>query len=476
MSERASLSALDAAWLRMDRPSNRMIICGMLLFDERVDFAALRTVVMGRMLRFHRLRQRVREDFTGWHWEDDDAFDLDWHLRHVALPADPGALEAAAAELMATPLDAARPMWQLHLLDGGGGAGGAASALMLRIHHCYGDGFALLHVVAAMTDADPAHAPSEAPADALPARPAWASALGAPGAAVADALRGGMAVLEAGSALLLSPWQALARAQQWTGYLEQAGVIAAMQPDSATRLKGPLGGIKRLAWAPPLSLFEVKALAEALACSVNDVLLGCVAGALRAWLFDCGDAVAGVQLRALIPVNLRAEDPVVELGNGFGMVFLELPLDIADPLERLREVHGRMRALRDAGQAEVSVAVLSTMGVAPEFLKEQMLEALSANASIVISNVHGPDTPRWLAGARIARELFWVPQAGGIGAGISLFSYAGEVSFGIVADAHRVGEPGRIAAAFADEFEILLLTALLAPWPLAEKPAAPASV
>ncbi|MBK4737631.1 wax ester/triacylglycerol synthase family O-acyltransferase [Noviherbaspirillum pedocola] len=475
MSERASLSALDAAWLRMDRPNNRMIICGMLLFDERVAFGALRNVVMERMLRFHRLRQRVREDFTGWHWEADDAFDLDWHLRHVVLPAGPGALEAAAAELMASLLDAARPMWQLHLFDIESGHG-AGSALLLRIHHCYGDGFALLHVVAAMTDANPAHVPSETSAEAQPSRPAWATMLGAPGAALADAMRGGMAAFDAGTALLLSPWQALARAQQWTGYVEQAGVIAAMRPDSATRLKGPLGGVKRLAWAPPLSLFEVKALAEALACTVNDVLLGCVAGALRAWLLACGDTVADVQLRALIPVNLRTDASAAELGNGFGMVFLELPLEIADPIERVRETHTRMRALRDAGQAEVSVAILSAMGVAPEFFREQMLEALSANASIVISNVHGPDAPRWLAGARIARQLFWVPQAGDIGAGISLFSYAGQVSFGIVADAHRVDEPGSLAAAFTDEFEILLLNALLAPWPLAEKPAAPAPV
>lgn len=466
MSARASLSALDAAWLRMDRPTNRMAICGMLLFDERVDFAALRGVVMHRMLRFHRLRQRVREDLAGWHWEDDDAFDLDWHVRHVALPAGPGALEAAAGELVATTLDAARPMWQLHLFD----RDGAGSALMLRIHHCYGDGFALLQVVSAMTDADPAHADS-APAAAGPVRAAWETVLGAPGAALADAVSTAMAALVAGGTLLW-PWRALDWAQRWAAYLEQAGVIAAMRPDSATRLKGPLGGIKRLAWAPPLSLFEVKALAEALACTVNDVLLGCTAGALRSWLLAMGDAVADVKLRALIPVDLRAGGTAAELGNEFGLVFLELPLDIADPIARVREVHVRMRALRDARQAEVSLAILSAMGLAPDFARERLLDALSANASIVVSNVHGPDAPRWLAGARIARELFWVPQAGGIGAGVSLFSYAGLVSFGILVDAHRVHDPAQIAAAFAAEFELLLLSALLAPWPIVAAPQA----
>jgi hypothetical protein len=105
------------------------------------------------------------------------------------------------------------------------------------------------------------------------------------------------------------------------------------------------------------------------------------------------------------------------------------------------------------------------MGVAPEFITGRILEALAANASVVITNVRGPEQPRYLAGRRIAREMFWVPQSGGIGIGVSLLSYAGEVSFGVVADQQRVPDPAEITAHFAAEFEALLLRALMMPWP-----------
>jgi diacylglycerol O-acyltransferase len=106
------------------------------------------------------------------------------------------------------------------------------------------------------------------------------------------------------------------------------------------------------------------------------------------------------------------------------------------------------------------------MGVAPEFLKERVLETLAANASLIVTNVRGAEQPRYLAGQRIARQMFWVPQSGGIGLGVSILSYAGQVSFGIIADAHRIADPGALAPRYAAEFEALLLHALMLPWPL----------
>lgn len=455
------LSAVDTAWLRMDRPANLMMICGMMLLDGHVDLERMKDVIRTRMLCFHRFRQRVVDAHGDAHWEFDPGFDLDWHVRHLVLRADE-ALEDVASDLASTALDPGKPMWQWHVIDGAQG-----SALVLRIHHCYGDGFALMHVVEALTDIDPAH--PRRPGPDLPgraaARGAWERIFGPVSQALGDAVRGSLAAAAAGASLLVHPLNALDYARRGADLMVQAGVIAAMTPDAPTRLKGELGITKRTAWGKPLPLFEVKALAEALCCSVNDVLVSCVAGALRAWLLGEGEALAGPPIRALVPVNLRPPGPVTELGNRFGLVFLELPVGIADPVERALAVHQGMLELKNSQQPLVALGLLATMGMAPEAIKERILDALAENASIVITNVRGPEQPRYLAGRRIEREMVWVPQSGGIGIGVSLLSYDGKVSFGVIADLQRVPDPADITAYFAAEFEALLLRALMMPWP-----------
>ena len=190
-----------------------------------------------------------------------------------------------------------------------------------------------------------------------------------------------------------------------------------MAPDSPTRFKGPLGVMKRVTWAEPLPLFEVKALSEVLKCSVNDVLVSCVTAALRTYLLEQGDPVEGIEVRALVPVNLRPPGRITELGNRFGMVFLSLPIGLEDPIERVLEVHKRMGELKGSQQPLVALGILAGMGIAPEFIKERVLEALAANASVVITNVRGIGTAALLRrqahdasdvlGATIGRHRDW---------------------------------------------------------------------
>lgn len=455
-----ALSAVDAAWLRMDRPSNLMVICGLMRLEGRVALAELKEVVRSRLLCFHRLRQRVADRDGKPRWEFDPYFDLDWHVRRLVLP--PSGLEEGLSNLVATPLDPGKPMWQMHLADIAGG-----SAIVVRIHHCYADGFALLYLVDAMTDLAPdrprAPRPDVVPQDA--AYSAWERMLGPVAQAAGDTLRGALDLAQAGAGMLLHPQRALDYALSGADLLVQAGTIAAMGPDSPTRLKGELGVAKHAAWAPQLPLTEVKAVAAALDCSVNDVLVSCVAGALRGYLLEQGDAVEQAEIRALVPVNLRPPGPPAELGNRFGLVFLSLPVGIEDPVRRTLAVHERMLALKRSHQPLVALGILGAMGMAPAALRERVLDVLAANASLVLTNVHGQDAARYLADRRIVQQMFWVPQAGGIGLGASVLSYDGQVSFGLLADALRVHDPAAIAHRFAAEFEALLLSALMMPWP-----------
>jgi len=465
MSTPEPLSAVDSAWLRMDRPTNLMVICGMMLFKHRLQLEAVKQAVQQRMLCFHRFRQRVAGSGPGARWEYDEAFDLDWHVRHIALPeyGRGGTLEDMVGGLVSTPLDRSRPMWQYHLIDDRQGG----SAVLLRIHHCYGDGFALTHVIASMTDEGPRR-PHPAPCDLAGPAPSGTTlerVFGPVTQLAGAAVRTAVSAAGLGRDLLAHPLHALGYAASGADYAQAVATIAGMPPDSPTRIKGPLGAMKRVAWAAPLPLPEVKAVAAALACTVNDVLVACVAGALRRYLLERGDALEQAEVRALVPVNMRPAGPLTDLGNHFGLVFLGLPLGIATPLGRVDEVHRRMAALRGSKQPAVSLAILNAMGMAPGYLNDRLVDALAANASMVISNVHGVEQPRYFAGQRIARQLFWVPQSGGVALGISLLSYAGEVAFGVMADARRIPDPASIARHFNADFETLLLTLLMMPWP-----------
>jgi WS/DGAT/MGAT family acyltransferase len=399
------------------------------------------------------------------YWEADPAFDLDYHVAHVALPGKAGIkeLQALVSRLAGTPLNPARPLWQFHLVDNY--AGGCAT--IVRIHHCYADGIALVQVLLSMTDAaahGPPAMPGPPPRKARPRADEAKSPLLQPFAgAMQTALKIGATMIDKGVEIWQEPAKAVALAEQGGAFTSEIAKLALMGQDSTTRLKGKPGITKRVAWAGPLPLTDVKAVGKALGASINDVLLSCVAGALRGYLIHKGDPVEGVVIRALVPVNLRPVEKAYQLGNQFGLVFLELPIGIENPIERLYAVRGNMRALKGSYQPVLSLGLLAAMGAGPKLLQEQLLLALSRNATAVMTNVPGPQEPLYLAGAKIDGFMFWVPQSGDIGVGVSILSYNGQVQFGLITDRGLVPDPARVIAGFAPEFEKLVLTSLLAP-------------
>jgi WS/DGAT/MGAT family acyltransferase len=464
---RERISAVDTAWLRMDRPSNLMMISGVLIFRERLELARLRSVIAERFLVFRRFRQRPVETPAMAFWESDRHFDLEHHVAHAALPGRAGKseLQTFVSRLVATPLDPARPMWQFHLVDGYGGG----SAVVARIHHCYADGIALVRVMLSMTDAAPGGPP------AMPFEPretgrdgsddALAQLL-APFADVLDSARriGGLLVRE-GAAIWHDPTKAVALAESGSALTAEIATLARMPQDSPTRFKGKPGVAKRVAWADALPLPEVKTIGRSLGASVNDVLLSCVAGALRGYLQDKGDDPAYLTVRALVPVNLRSPEKAYKLGNRFGLVFLDLPIGIENPIERLYALRANMNALKGSHQPVLALGLLAAMGAGPKLLQAALLQALARNATAVMTNVPGPQQPLYLAGGRIDSLMFWVPQSGDIGMGVSIISYDDKVQFGVVTDRGLCPDPEKVIARFGFEFEKLVLTTLLSPWP-----------
>jgi WS/DGAT/MGAT family acyltransferase len=467
------MSSVDTAWLRMDRPTNRMVIVGVLLLGEPVDYDRLLATFAARFACFERFRCRPVEDLAGAWWEEAPRFRLERHVRRARLPgkADAEALKRFAAKRATEPFDPSRPWWDFTLVDYDGG-----SAIVARIHHSYADGIALIRVMLSLTDPSP-----DAPAAAETAERRRRTAPAEDGGMLGQlfeplsglanqALRASGGVAEKGLEALLNPEKLMQYARVVGRVAAEVAQLATMPDDSRTRYKGKAGAAKRVAWTDPIPLDEVKAVGKVLDCSVNDVLLATVAGALRRYLVDKGDATRGLELRAMVPVNLRANEAEIKLGNRFGLVTLLLPVGIASPLARLYEVHHRMEALKGSYQAPIAFALLGAAGIAPKAVQQQMLDLLANKATAVMTNVPGPQEQLYLAGARLSQIMFWVPQSGDIGMGVSILSYNGGVQFGLITDAGRVPDPENVIAHFRPEFDRLLMTVLMEPWDMRRDP------
>jgi diacylglycerol O-acyltransferase len=465
--DRERMTAVDAAWLRMDRQHNLMMIIGVWILDEPLDHPRFRDVIAERFMQFSRFRYRPVEELTGAYWDLDHDFDLDAHVLRVALPAPAGKaeLEALVSDLAGRGLDPRRPLWQFQLVENY--ASGAA--VIMRIHHCYADGIALSRVFEALTDGGASRAqgpsvPDERPGGKAPSLPSI------PGAGLAQrVLSGGADWLGRVVDMARHPDHAADLARHALGASLEVLRVASLPDDPDGPLRGPLGTHKVAAWAEPLPLGEARAVAHALGCKINDVLMAAAAGALGSYLRDQGEDTDGLVLRAAVPVNLRDPARAAGLGNQFGLVFLDLPVGIGDPLERLQAVSENMAGLKGSYQPVLMLGVMAALGVLGEQAERLTVDILSTKATLVASNVPGPPATVRIGGSRIAQLMFWVPQSGDIGLGISLLSYDGTVQFGLIADRKRVPDPALLAARFVAEFEAIVLAVLLGPWLMAER-------
>jgi WS/DGAT/MGAT family acyltransferase len=185
-------------------------------------------------------------------------------------------------------------------------------------------------------------------------------------------------------------------------------------------------------------------------------MITAVAGALGRYLEGRGEPTEGVTIRAVVPVNLRKPQEMGEMGNRFGLVFAELPVGIRDPKQRLAAVQKNMDAHKDSMDAPVSLDILAGMGVSPQVIENVVLKIFAAKATAVMTNVPGPPIPLYMAGQPIESLMFWVPQSGRLGIGISILSYAGQIMLGIATDAGLIPDPDSIVNNFYMEYDEML--------------------
>jgi diacylglycerol O-acyltransferase / wax synthase len=472
------MSKVDTAWLRMDCDANLMMIVGVWVLKPGIRRDDLCERIRERLLQYPRFCQRVEQDAAGATWVHDDDFDIDRHVVTETLARKPRgreqeALQERLGELAMTPLDMAHPLWQFHLVEDYQGG----SAMMVRIHHCIADGIALISVTQSLVDggaAPPRRKHAAAARHGLDGAQDWVAdtlvkpftdiavkALGSAGAGVANAFD-----------LLAEPHKGMEKglaggaemARIAMQLLRDAGALALMSDDSPTRLKGTPANRKRVAWCAPIPLEEVKAVGKALNCSINDVLLSCVAGAIGNYLRDKGDNVTGKEIRAMVPVNLRPLEEAYKLGNRFGLAPVVLPIGLENPVERVYEVRRRMAQLKGSMQPLLAFGLLAVAGLLIKPAQDAMLGLFARKTTAVMTNVPGPREKLKFLGATLEQSLFWVPQSGNVGLGVSILSYGGGVQFGVITDAGLCPDPQKIIDGFEPEFAKLSLLTLMLPW------------
>lgn len=428
------MSVVDTAWLRMDTADNLMVINGVLEFETPMSHADLVRLLSERLaVRAPRFATRPVSEQGQYFWEKVPSLDMSYHAAPLELPAGDdldAQLQAACGQVVAETLDASHPLWRFYLIESFRGG----SAVVFKVHHSYADGIALISVLDAIADVSVLHS--------------------------SPAARAGMkARVRKSDALLHRIEHALMQGLFYTAFsaawLFEALRVALLPADTKTAFKQSLSSQKRVAWAPSLPIDEVKRVGRAMGGTVNDVVMACAAGSLRRYLSDEGHRVDGVVVRATVPVNLRPLEEAMNLGNRFGLVYLPLPVAHSTAQGRVDAVQKSMKSLKNGAQAMMSYGVLSILGFFPTAIQRMALNFFSSKASAVMTNVPGPTEQVSLMGSKVKRAMFWVPQSGGIGIGISILSYAHKVEFGVVTDTSLVRDPQVLVDGFVAEFEAL---------------------
>ncbi len=455
------LSSLDAAILGIEDKTNLMVVSGILTFAQPVVLDDLKQVLRQRWLTLRRMRQRLVRPgmlLARAYWEDDPYFNLNAHVHRVALP-EPGdrtALQEFASDLISVPLDYSKPLWQIHVIENYGQGG----AVMFRIHHAIADGVALASLLLSLTDVT-------AVASLAPDRETAVSPNGHKPQGVTEiAKQIGFAadmgrrfarrLAIVGLDVLSEPDKARELLDKGAAYTQSAMQLALKVAEPETVFGNSLGVSKRVAWSQPRPLEEVQSMRRILGGTLNDVMVTALIGGLRRHMLAEGQPVNGATFRAAIPVNLRKTKRPAALGNEFGVVFLSTPLAMADPLERLAEVRARMDQLKQSPDAMTAYRLIGALAFAPPGLQNALVKQLGTLATAVISNVPGPVETRYLAGQKIEEAMFWAPQSGYVGLGITIYSFAGQICVGVSADRKLMGNPDAFIAAFQAEYAAML--------------------
>ena len=450
------LSAVDATFLHQESATTHMHIGGLVIlegtpptYDEFLDHIASRLDQVPR----YRQKLAVPPFQTGRPlWIDDPAFNLEYHVRHTALPR-PGTeaqLEKLTARIFSQLLDRAKPLWELWLVEG---LNGDRFAIISKTHHSLVDGVSGAELATVLFDISPDYVPAK-PRDWIPRpEPSTAEILAA---GARDAV--GLATSTAGTVVgaLSKPSRLVSTARET---LEGLGEVAwaGLNRAPTSLLNVPLGPNRRYRVVKG-RLEDYKLVKNAFGGTVNDVVLAVVAGALARYFEAHRERTEGLELRALVPVSVRSLDKKHAMGNEITLMLAPLPLGITDPVARLAQVSRSMDGVKKSKQALGASTIAGVQRFAPPTLLA-VSSRLSMSArmyNLLVTNVPGPQFPVYARGRRLL-EIAPVPfLAPDHALAIAIMSYDGGIDFGVLTDYDAISEIDTLAGGIKDALDELV--------------------
>jgi WS/DGAT/MGAT family acyltransferase len=454
------LSSVDASFLAQEKQSSHMHVGALVIFDgpppARDEFCAH---LGARLRRVPRYRQKLAFpplEAGRPFWVDDPDFNLDYHVRHTALPK-PGSedqLRELAGRIFSQRLDRSKPLWEVWIVHG---LEGGRFALISKTHHALVDGVSGVDIATVLFDLSPV--PDEVEAD-----DGWTAS---PEPSDVELVAEGVVGLArtpfslAGRALgaLQHPGETLDRVREAAEALGEV-VWAGMNPAPDVPLNVPIGPHRRVRWLQN-RLADYKEIKNALGGTVNDVVLTVVAGALRRWLQDRGVRTEGVELRALVPVSIRGDDERGSLGNRIAAMRGPLPVYVDDPVERLDRVREGMGQLKESKQALGAEVIAGLTDFAPPTLLAQAsrLNFSTRLFNLIVTNVPGPQFPLYLLGREMEEivPIAFLPENHALA--VAIMSYNGKMDFGLLADYDAMPDVDAFASHLEESLAELLAAA-----------------
>ncbi len=442
------LSGLDASFLALEERGAHMHVGSVLVFGGEApayeDFVAQ---LERRLELVPRYRQKLAFPPLVQSrpvWVDDPHFNARYHLRHTALPEPAGEpqLRRLAGRVFAQRLDRTKPLWELWLVDR---VGDGRFALISKTHHALVDGVSGVDIATVLFDLDP-DPPPPPPADPWIPRPEPTRAM-----LLADALgdhaAGPVDLARAAAVAVRHPQDAVSAGVTAIGGLASLTQAAGLGGAPSSPLNVRIGPHRRFAWVDgDLAVF--KSIKNALGGTVNDVVLAVVAGALRTHFLAHGYDT-DTDLKAMVPISVRAESERGALGNRVSAMYAPLPIGLADPVARYEAIHEAMRGLKESGQAVGAEVLTSLAGFAPPTILAQAarLQTVQRLFNLTVTNVPGPQFKLYLMGRPLLRLYPMVPLVENAALGIAIMSYDGRIDFGLQGDYDALPDLDDVAAA-----------------------------
>jgi WS/DGAT/MGAT family acyltransferase len=434
------MSPLDASFLHIEDSVSHMHIASVGIFEGPEpafeDIVAMIESKLSLVPRYRRVVQHVPLELGRPVWVDDPHFNIDYHIRHTALPSPGGEAELRrlVGRVMSQPLDRSKPLWEIWVVQG---LEDGHWAVLCKTHHAMVDGVSGTDLLALVMDLSPE---TTTPVlDDWKADPA-PSGFGLAAQASIDLLRSPYEQVRALRSALRLPRQAAAQTREVVQGL--SAMVGVVRRTPLSSLNGPLGPHRRYGWASTL-VQDIKTIRKGLGGTFNDVVLTGITNGFRELLLHRGESVDRV-VRTLVPVSVRPRDERGRavgdgtLANKVSAMFAELPVSIVDPAERLHAVTRQMEGLKESKQALAGEALTSMSGFAPPMLLALGMRLSSRlpqrNVNTVTTNVPGPQLPLYVCGRQMLKAFPYVPLAGQVRVGIAIFSYNGEVNFGVTGD------------------------------------------